>query len=352
MPCAANVRETRSAIGFRDQSSLLVPNIAAQMVSFTKLNEALAELTPVTEDDSAWIGKGDEFATQSFLSSWSVSVSVEKYCSSQFLAQTIVYALGHSVLSSPDTGAYEYTVTPADPVVDCINMKPFSYLEAIRQGGSAVLDRVFVGMAVEEFQVILTSGPGLNNSRVTASYVGSGRYISPSGITLPAISTENILGGGSVTLTVNGVDYVTSHNIVSCQFGWKNNIRLDSGYFPGSGTQDPSNSASGAVRGRLEFGNRVANMQFVARFVNGSNELATLIAQSTGTAVVTLKGALIAGASFHSLSVTFQKVAFRTAVVGSTDGIVTVSVDLVPIKDAVNGLVTMVVITNLNNVGA
>ena len=351
MPCAANIRETRMAIGFKDQADVLSPNIAAEMVSFTKLNETLAELTPVTEDDSAWIGKGDEFATQSFLSSWGVSVAVEKYCSSQFLAQTIVYALGHFVKAAAGTG-FSYTCTPADPVVDCIEMKPFSYLEAIRQGGSYVLDRVFVGMCVEEFQVILSSGPGLNNSRVTATYVGTGRFIQPSLISVPAISTENILGGGSVTLTVNGVDYVSSHNIVSCQFGWKNNVRLDSGYFPGSGTQDPSDSASGAVRGRMEFGNRVANMQFVARFVNGSPELATLRAQTTGTAVVTLTGAQISAGHNHALSVTFQKVAFRTAVVGSTDGIVTVSVDLVPIKDAVNGLVTMVVTTDLDNVGS
>lgn len=351
MPCAANIRETRMAIGFIDQADLLSPNIAAEMISFTKLNESLADLVPVTEDDSAWIGKGDEFATQSFLSSWGVSVSVEKYNSSQFLAQTIVYALGHFVKTAAGTG-WSYTCTPADPVTDCIEMKPFSYLEAIRQGGSYVLDRVFVGMAVEEFEIILSSGPGLNNSRVTATYVGSGRYIEPSTINVPAILTENILGGGSVTLTVNGTDYVTSHNIVSCQFGWKNNIRLDSGYFPGSGTQDPSDPASGAVRGRLEFGNRVANMSFVARFVNGSTELATLRAQSFGTAVITLKGALISAGNFHGLAVTFQKTTFRTAVIGSTDGIVTVAVDIVPIKDAVNGVVTMVVTTDLNNVGS
>ena len=351
MPCAANIRETRMAIGFEDQADIQTPNTAIQMISFTKLNETLAELTPVTEDDAAWIGKGDEFATQSFLSSWGVSVAVEKYCSSQFLAQTIVYALGHFVKAAAGTG-WSYTCTPADPVTDCIEMKPFSYLEAIRQGGSYVLDRVFVGMAVEEFQIILSSGPGLNNSRVTTTYVGTGKYIEPSLISVPAISTENILSGGSVTLTINGTDYVTSHNIVSCQFGWKNNVRLDSGYFPGSGTQDPSDPASGAIRGRMEFGNRVVNMQFVARFVNGSTELATLRAQSTGTAVVTLRGALISAGNYHGLSWTLHKVTFKSAVIGSTDGIVTVSVEIAPLKDSVNGLVTAVVTTDLNNVGS
>jgi len=352
MPCAANVRETRMAIGFVDQSDVLAPNIAAEMFSFTKLNDTLAELTPVTEDDAAWIGKGDEFATESFLDSWTVQVAVEKYSSSQFVAHTIVYALGHVTETTPTAGVYQYTVLPADPVADCIEMKPFSYLETIRQGGSAVLDRVFVGLVVEEFTMSITSGPSLANSKITATYVGTGRYVSPSSITQPALSSENILPGASVSFVVNGVNYVTSKNIVSIDWGWKNNVRLESGYFPGSGFQNPSDNSTGAVRGRMEFGNRALTMRFVARFENGSSELATLTAQSFGTAVLTLTGANISGAYNHSLSVTLQKTTFRSAIVGNTDGIVTVAVDIVPLKDPSNGLITCVITTNRDLIGS
>lgn len=339
--CAANVRETRMAIGYVSQSDVLTPNSSDQLISFTKLNDTLADLVPTTEDDAAWIGKGDEFPTQSFLDSWGVSVSVEKYCSSQFLAHTLIFCLGHCT----DSGS-PYTITQANPITDCINMRPFSYLETIRQGANSVLDRVFVGMAVEEFQVIIGSGPSLSNCRVTATYVGTGKYIQPSTLTVPALLTENILRSASLTLTVNGVDYVTSKNIVSCQFGFKNNIRLDSGYFPGSGFETTGSISSGAVRGRMEFGNRVINMSFVARFVHGSPELATLSAQSFGTAVLT-----VSGSTGHSLSWTVQKGTFRSAVVGNTDGIVTIAVDIDPLTDPVNGLVTAVVTTNLAGIG-
>lgn len=342
MSCPANVREVRAAIGYQDQATISTPNIAAEMFSFTKLNDSLANLVPQTENDADWIGKGDEFATQSFLDSWTVDVSVEKYLSSQFLAHCAVYGLGHFTY-----GGSTYTCSPANPITDCIEMKPFSYLEAIRQGGSAVLDRVLVGMAVEEFQVILGSGPGLNNSRITATYVGTGKYVEPSTITVPAISAENIMSASTLGITVNGVDYVTNRNIVSATFGFKNNIRLDSGYYPGSGFQDASDPASGHVRGRMEFGNRALNLSFVARFVNGSTELATLKAQSYGTAVLT-----VAGTTGHAMTATFQKVTFKTAVIGNTDGIVTVAVDVTPVTDAVNGLFTLAVTTDLVGIGS
>ena len=142
------------------------------------------------------------------------------------------------------------------------------------------------------------------------------------------------------------MDYVTSRNLVSLEFAFKNNLRLDSGFYPGSGTQDGA-----AIRGRLEFGDREASLKFVARFEHGSTELTKLRNQTTGTAVVSLQGEQISGTDYHSMSVTFHKVAFRTAVVGDTDGIVTVEVECQPLWDATNGLLTAVAKTTQDNIG-
>jgi hypothetical protein len=84
------------------------------------------------------------------------------------------------------------------------------------------------------------------------------------------------------------VEYVSNKNIVSLETGWKNNIRMDSGFFPGSGFQTAGDGSTGAIRGRLEFGNRQGNLRFVARFESGSSEYTKLKAQTTGTAVITL----------------------------------------------------------------
>jgi len=96
-------------------------------------------------------------------------------------------------------------------------------------------------------------------------------------------------------------------------------------------------TAAARLRGRLEFSNRRGMLRFVARFENGSTELTKLKNQSTGTAVISL-----AYDANNSLEITWQKVSFATAELGETDGIVTVSVECLPMWDATNGIVSAV----------
>jgi hypothetical protein len=111
-----------------------------------------------------------------------------------------------------------------------------------------------VGCAVESWQIAVASGPGRANSKITIEFVGSGKLTEPSGITLPAAVVEKLLPSASLALTINGTNYVTNKNIISLEFGGKNNIRLDDGFYPGSGFQTPADSTSGAIRGRMEYG--------------------------------------------------------------------------------------------------
>ncbi len=165
--------------------------------------------------------------------------------------------------------------------------------------------------------------------------MGSGKLAEPSTIVLPAATIEKLLPSALLALSINGTDYVTNKNIISLEFGGKNNIRLDDGFYPGSGFQDAADATSGAIRGRLEFGDREFNRKFVARFQNGSDELTKLKAQTTGTAVITLTCD-----ANNSLAVTFQKVGFSVVEVGDTDGRVTVSVECTLLYDSVNGVIS------------
>jgi hypothetical protein len=117
---------------------------------------------------------------------------------------------------------------------------------------------------------------------------------------------EKLLPSASLTLTINGVDYVTSKNIVSLETSWKNNVRMDAGFYPGSGFQTPGDATTGAIRGRLEFGNRAGALKFVARFDHNSTELSLLKAQTTGTAVIHLQFD-----TNNSLDITWQKGSVR-----------------------------------------
>jgi hypothetical protein len=267
-----------------------------------------------------------------------VNGTLEKYLSAEIAAWAMAFGLG-KVVKSGTTPNFTYTCTPLFPSAgDAAELPYFTYVEQIRPGAGVVLDRMAIGCAVESWQISIGSGPGRANSKIAVEFVSSGKVTdSATGIVMPAATAEKLLPSASLTLNINGVDYVTNKNIVSLETGWKNNIRLDAGFFPGSGFQTAGDGSSGAIRGRLEFGNRVGNLRFVARFENGSTEYSKLKSQTTGTAVIHLQFD-----ANNSLDIAWQKVAFSTVELGDADGILTVAVDCAPMYDTTNGIISVV----------
>ena len=308
------------------------------MWRMNKLNAALANPKLAVEDDAAEYGKGHEFATTTFKTSWDVTGTLEKYLSAEFGAWAVCFGLG-KVVKSGSSPNFTYTCTPLFPSAgDATELPYFSLVEQIRPGGSVVLDRQAVGLAVEGFTMAIGSGPGRANSKMTVEFVGSGKVIdSSTGITMPAATVEKLLPSASLTLTINGVDYVTAKNLVSLETGWKNNLRVNDGFYPGSGFQSTGDATTGAIRGRLEFGNRQGSLKFVARFDSSSSEYTKLKAQTTGTAVIHLQYD-----ANNSLDLTWQRIAFSMVEIGETDQFATVAVDCVPQYDATNGIITAV----------
>jgi hypothetical protein len=332
------LQEVLIAFGKGKQVDIATAQAAAALWRFSKLNGALANPVLQTENDAEEYGKGHEFATATYKTACDVNGSIEKYLGAEIAAWAVCFGLG-KVVKSGATPNFTYTCTPLIPANgDAAELPYFSFVEQIRPGAGVVLDRQAVGCALESFQITVGSGPGRANFKITCEFVGSGKVIdSATGITMPAAQVEKLLPSASLTLSINGVDYVTNKNIVSLETGWKNNIRTDSGFFPGSGFQTAGDGSSGAIRGRLEFGGRQGNLKFVARFENGSTEYTKLKAQTTGTAVIALSYD-----ANNSLELTWQKVAYQTVEISETDGILTVSVDCVPMYDASNGILTAV----------
>ena len=164
-------------------------------------------------------------------------------------------------------------------------------------------------------------------------------------IELPAAIAEKLLPSASLACTINGTNYVNAKSFVSLEATWKNNHRLDAGFYPGSGFQIPGDADSGAIRGRLEVGDRELGLQFTARFANGSDELTKLEALTEGTAVVQLSHD-----ANNDLTLTYQRVTFSVVELGDTDGIVTVQVTVLPMKHAQNGLFTAVAKCNTDDI--
>jgi len=331
------MQEIQICFGKQKQADIATANTSGQMWQLRKLNAALANPKLNTESDADEYGKGHEFATQTFNTSWDVAGQIEKYLSAEIAAWAMAFGLG-KVVKSGSSPNFTYTCTPLVPANgDATELPYFSFVEQIRPGTGVVVDRMAVGCAVEGWTLSVGSGPGRANSKITVDFVGSGKYVEPSGITVPTATAEKLLPAASLAVSINGVDYVSNKNFVSLEASWKNNILLDLGFYPGSGFQSAGNATSGAIRGRLEFGKRQSTLKFVARFENGSTELTKLKNRTTGSASLTLSYD-----TNNSLAITWPKVAFSAVEVGETDGIVTVSVDCLPFWDDTNGVISAV----------
>ncbi len=341
-----NIRETLIGWGFKKQTDIATANVLASIWRLDKLNLAFGGAKLNTENNAAELGKGHEFATATYKTSWDVAGQIEKYLSSDFAAWAMAFGLGKAV----KTGAAPnliYTCTPLDPVTDGIELPYFSFIEQIRPGANVILDRMAVGCAIEGWTLTVASGPGRANSKLVVDYVGSGKHTEPSGITLPAATTEKLLPSAALAATINGIDYVTAKNFVSLEASWKNNLRLDSGFYPGSGFQSAGDGSSGAIRGRLECGDRALALAFVARFEHDSDELTKLKQQTEGTAVISLSYDVN-----NSLQLTYQRLSFAVAELGDTDGLVTVAVTCSPMWHVTNKLLEVVAKCNTDNICA
>lgn len=334
--CPANIRETKIAFGFVPQADLATINTALQIWSMTKTNPALAVVTPVMEDDAQDIGKGDEFPTTVYPTNMDTGVAIEKYCSSEFMAWLFCFTTGKATKTTIGSG-FSYAAVPSDPVVDCINVPPFTYAEQIRPEPDSVVDRALLGMVINDFAIMLESGPGRANCRVAVNCVGTGSVTNPSGIVVPALQTEHMLNASGAAINIQGIDYVLEASFISAEFRWNNNIRLPSGYYPGSGQQNGF-----AIRGRMEYGNREATLAFVARAAKGSQEFNNLMSLHEGPATLTVKGALIGvGPQNHLFTLNMPRTMMSAVVNGEADGIVTVNCTVRILKPTTGAYMSM-----------
>ena len=337
--CPANIRETQIGLGIIAQANLATPNTVANIRTFTKTNAALSTVTPNTESNAMDIGKGDEFPTQVYPVSMDVNCAIEKYLSSEIAAWMFAFGLGKCTKTGT-APSLTYTCVPDDPAVACLQLPAFSIVEQVRTGASSVADRLLVGQVINDWTLTLESGPGRNNARVVINTVGSGKVITPSAITLPTVLAENFLNAAGASVIINGIDYVLNQTLISVEVNWNNNVRLDAGYYPGSGSQNGF-----ALRGRMEWGDRTCQITVRARACPGSAEYNALLTMASGPATIS-----VTGTAPHAITMTFPKVMYSSVVNGEADGLVTVESVLTPIKVAGQPYVTFAAVTSLDNV--
>ena len=323
-------RVQQLVLGLGNNKQTAIATAGSTFLRFKKLDTTITTPKPVFENDAAEIGKGHEFITQTFPSHYDVANRLEKYASAEFTTWACAYGLGNVAVTG-SSAPYTYTITPIDPGTT-LELPYFSLVEQVPEGGGKAVDNLYVGCAIEDWTYQFNYGPGRASSKMTVNWVGTGQLTTPSGITVPALTTENNMLAASMSLSVNGVDYVATKRILSGSIGWKNNLLLNAGFYPGSGLQNGLQ-----IRGRMEIGARVPTFQFTARQLSGSTEYNTLVAQTTGTATLSVNHD--AG---NSVSFSFPKMAFQVVENAEADGIVAVTVTGAPQYDTVSSTVMSV----------
>src|SRR3954452_23919149 len=104
----ANIRETLIGFGKGKQTDIASANLVANIWQLKKLNAAFSYPKLNTENDAAEMGKGHEFATEVFKTSWDVNGTIEKYLGSDIGAWTMAFGLG-KVVKSGSAPNFTYT---------------------------------------------------------------------------------------------------------------------------------------------------------------------------------------------------------------------------------------------------
>jgi hypothetical protein len=342
----ALTQELALAMGYKKQSALQTPLTAAAIWALSQTNRTIGQPNIVNEVNAADIGKSHEWSTQLFPSHIEVVQPWDARLSSQNAAVLGAYGLGKRTSKGAAGTGFVYVFDPLVNITDGIEMPSTTFVSSVRQGGSALFDLALVGMICNEFHIMLRSGPGRDNATMTSSWMGCGKYVSPSTITIPALSTENLLNaGGTVTLTIGATNYITAKTFISMDLGWMNNVTQ--GFYPGSGSQSGAN-----IAGRMRHGARSLSFKVIAEMEASSAELAAYLAQTEVAISVKVEGAVIgAGPDKHTLQIDIPRAVVKAAPLTDQSNIIAIEPDFEMLLDPTYGILTMTVITDQDDIG-
>jgi hypothetical protein len=336
-------QQLRFAIGFKQQNALGVALAAADMVSLHQTQSDLMQVSPVNEDDSQDIGKG-VYTTQLFKSYMDAGGPWNGYLTSEAFCILNAFALGNATKAATvATGGFKYTSAAPDFTSIALDLPVNT---ALFQEGNTI-DEMLIGLALEEFTINYKSGGGRENATFTSTWLGTGAYTKPSGLTMPAIYAEHELNAGGLSaLTLIGYDYLSNKRFVDLTYGWKNNIRDASSRFPGSGNQ-----GGYQLRGRMRRGSPTITLTATVEVATGTSEEDALLAQTTGTGTITCLGDEIAsGPESHQAKLSFAKLGVKTSKKGDSDGIRTYQLEYSILQPGSTPPVTSEGICTLDNI--
>ena len=217
-------------------------------------------------------------------------------------------------------------------------------MQQIRPGGSAILDEILIGCAVKGWKLSIKNSPGRAGAMCSGRVRGDGQvhdaqhHHAARRHRAARVQRRHDYG---VDDQRRGLPDRRLRKAVRLHGRILGDNNFRPGFFPGSGTQDGYQ-----VQGRFEWGDRSFGIQFVVRVQAGSTEVHE--AHQPDHRI----------RNHHAHQRREQLVLdgdpedgfFSVVELGNTDGIVTLQITGVQLYDAINGLLTVTVITPQNNI--
>lgn len=342
----ADIYELKGCIGFKKQAALHTALVAADTWNLHRTNPDINTPQFLIDTNRDDFGKGTPFATQSFKNRIEQELVWNARLTSENAAMIAAFGLGDVTKTAAGAG-FKYTCVPLDVITDGVTMPSTTAVVAVRQGASDLFDYALVGLALDEWSISLQNGTGRDTASISTRWVGSGKYVAPSTVTIPASFAEHYLNIGAVSaLTIRSQNYLSNLRFVNLTLGWRNNISAELAYFPGAGTQ-----SGFALKGRMLRGRPECTLGFTALFENGSTELDDFLAQTEGTAVIDLTGAVFDTTQNHKVEIDLHRVVFRAVNFTQIENFIGVTVECEVMEHNSNGVITMAVTCEQDNIG-
>ena len=93
-------------LGLGNAKQADIATASASFLRFKKIDTTLTSPHPVTENDAAEVGKGNEFIGGVYPVNYDVANRIEKFASAEFVAWAWAYALGNVVQPADANGIF------------------------------------------------------------------------------------------------------------------------------------------------------------------------------------------------------------------------------------------------------
>lgn len=337
MPSSANPaheqqrRYARSKLPQADYQTATDMTQAANRIDFPVKDANFTKWVPKFETNKG-DATGHNHPTERYVTENEAEVSHDIRVCSEEAGRDLLDAFGSVAVTTPDAvnapGARKHKFTPLDIAVSK-QLPARTFVEV-----DGPLNRAFPSMVTESYEL---KGSGSGHVSASASYRGSGKRVTPSGISASDIarlaglhyftnSMVKLARSDSGTL-LNPQTLGAANRLDEWAFRVKNNLLAEQGYVPGAELfQTAGDPKTGMIRSELLVESQEFEFDYTARFAAQSEELAHIEAGKEIDILLALTGPVIGGAIKHKLAVNAPRVVYEMVDLQPKDKVVQVQI--------------------------